>query len=131
MTYPEPTQYREPAQYREPTQPPELTQSPELTRYQLQPGYQDLPAYGVPRDHSQATVALVLGVVAFCTGLLFLSPIAWWLGRQAVREIDATPGVYNNRGMAQAGQICGLIGTVLLGAGLLFVLVTMVFVVTI
>ena len=92
------------------------------TFYPLQPGFPDHPAYGVLRDHSQATVALVLGVIALCTGLLFVSPVAWWLGSQAVAEIDATPGVYNNRGMAQAGQICGLIGTALLGAGLLFLL---------
>ena len=90
--------------------------------YPLQPGFPDQPAYGILRDHSQATVALVLGVVALCTGLLFLSPVAWWLGNQSLTEIDASPGVYNNRGMAQAGQICGLIGTALLGAGLLFLL---------
>jgi hypothetical protein len=61
-------------------------------------------------------------VIALCTGLPVVSPVAWWLGSQAVAEIDSTPGVYNNRGMAQAGQICGLIGTALLGAGLLFLL---------
>lgn len=94
---------------------------PEPTKYELQPGYHDLPAYGVLRDNSQATVALVLGAIALCTGFLFLSPVAWWLGAKALDEIDAAPGVYNNRGMAQAGQICGLIGTVLLGLGLLFV----------
>jgi Domain of unknown function (DUF4190) len=90
--------------------------------YPLQPGFPDQPAYGVLRDHSQATVSLVLGAIALCTGLLIVSPVAWWLGSQALAEIDASPGVYNNRGMAQAGQICGLIGTALLGLGLLFVL---------
>jgi hypothetical protein len=90
------------------------------TFYPLQPGFPDQPAYGVLRDHSQATVALVLGVLALCTGLVFLSPVAWWLGSQAVAEIDAAPNVYNNRGMAQAGQICGLIGTVLLALAVLF-----------
>jgi hypothetical protein len=91
--------------------------------YPLQPGFPDQPAYGILRDHSQATVSLVLGAIALCTGLLIVSPVAWWLGSQALTEIDASPGVYNNRGMAQAGQICGLIGTVLLGLGLLFLLV--------
>jgi len=90
------------------------------TFYPLQPGFPDQPAYGVLRDHSQATVALVLGVLALCTGFLFLSPVAWWLGSQAVAEIDASPHVYNNRGMAHAGQICGLIGTVLLACAVLF-----------
>ena len=99
---------------------------PEPTNYQLQPGYADLPAYGVLRDNSHATVALVLGVIGLCAGFLFLSPVAWWLGAKALEEIDAAPGVYNNRGMAQAGQICGLIGTVLLGLGLLFVVAMLV-----
>ncbi|MGW7684952.1 DUF4190 domain-containing protein [Kribbella sp. NPDC054772] len=100
---------------------------PEPTKYQLQPGYHDLPAYGVLRDNSQATVALVLGAIALCTGLLFLSPVAWWLGGQALAEINAAPGVYNNRGMAQAGRICGMIGTGLLGLGALFLAAMAVF----
>jgi hypothetical protein len=104
---------------------------PAPTSYPLQPGTYDLPAYGVLRDHGQATVALVMGAIALCTGLLFLSPIAWWLGRQALDEIDAAPGIYNNRGMAQAGQICGLIGTVLLGIGLLFVLAMVLMVIAV
>jgi hypothetical protein len=97
--------------------------------YPLQPGYPNQPAYGILRDHSQATVSLVLGAIALCTGLLIVSPIAWWLGNQALAEIDASPGVYSNRGMAQAGQICGLIGTALLGVGLLLLLVFVVFLV--
>ncbi|TCC60258.1 DUF4190 domain-containing protein [Kribbella pittospori] len=93
--------------------------------YPVQPGFPDRPAYGILQDHSQATVSLVLGAIALCTGFVFLSPVAWWLGNQALAEIDASPGVYNNRGMAQAGQICGMIGTALLALGLLF-LVAMV-----
>jgi hypothetical protein len=91
------------------------------TFYPLQPGFPARPAYGVRRENTEATVALVLGAIGLCTGLLILSPAAWWLGNQALAEIDAAPGVYNNRGMAQAGQICGLIGTALLGAGLLVI----------
>ncbi|MGZ0151910.1 DUF4190 domain-containing protein [Kribbella sp. WER1] len=93
--------------------------SPEPTKYQLQPGYPNMPAYGPLRDNSNATAALAIGAIALCTGLLFLSPVAWWFGGKALAEIDAAPGVYNNRGMAVAGQICGVIGTVLLGAGVL------------
>lgn len=91
------------------------TESPEPTSYPLQPGYVDQqPAYGVLRDNSDATVSLVLGLVGLCTFILLASPFAWWLGARALTEIDATPGVYNNRGMAVAGKITGIIGTVLL-----------------
>ncbi|MET7276751.1 DUF4190 domain-containing protein [Kribbella sp. NPDC005582] len=90
------------------------------TFYPVQPGSPYQPAYGILQDHSQATVAVVLGAIALCTGLLFLSPVAWWLGSQSLAQIDATPGVYNNRGMAQAGRILGIIGTALMAAALLF-----------
>lgn len=88
--------------------------------YPLQPGFPDQPAYGVLRDNSNATVALVLGLLPFITGLLILSPFAWWKGNQAIDEIDAAPGVYNNRGMAVGGRIAGIIGTVLLILCILF-----------
>ncbi|TWD74908.1 hypothetical protein FB561_6343 [Kribbella amoyensis] len=95
--------------------------------YPVQPGFPDQPAFGVLRDNSNATIALVLGLLAFVTALLILSPFAWWKGSQALAEIDAAPGVYNNRGMAVGGQICGIIGTVLLGLVVLFFAVLLIF----
>jgi hypothetical protein len=104
---------------------------PEPTTYQLQPGYYDqLPAYGVARDNSNATLALVLGLVGLFAGILIVSPIAWWKGTEALAEIDAAPGVYNNRGMALAGQITGIIGTALLGLAILFGAAMVVFLIT-
>jgi hypothetical protein len=102
-------------------------QHPEPTQYPLQPGYvYPQPAYGLLRDNSNATLAMVLGILGLGTMLVVVSPIAWWKGNQALAEIDAAPGVYSNRGMALAGQITGIIGTVLLG---LSVLVTLVMVI--
>jgi hypothetical protein len=86
------------------------------------------PAYGPPlvggQDHKGAQNAMVLGIVALvCLGLslfccvtlpgVFLAPFAWVVGARAKREIDASPGVYRNRGAAQAGVVMGIIGTVL------------------
>ena len=44
---------------------------------------------------------------------VFAAPFAWWLGAKAKRDIDAEPGRYTNRGMAQAGFVMGIIGTIL------------------
>jgi hypothetical protein len=88
------------------------------TFYPVQPGSPGQPAYGILRDSTQATVALVLGIIALCSGLLFLSPVTWALGSQALAEIDAAPGTYSNRGMAQAGRVLGIVGTALLALAL-------------
>ena len=109
---------------------PDPAHAPEPTRYVLPPGYSDQqPAYGVLRDNSNATVSLVLGLVGLCTFVLIASPFAWWKANQALREIDANPGIYNNRGMAVGGQITGIIGTIflalfILGGILLAVILT-------
>ncbi len=44
-----------------------------------------------------------------------LSPFAWVMGNRVVREIDASQGFTGGRGNANAGRICGIVGTVLLG----------------
>ena len=117
-----------PAQPQYPSQPqyPAQPQYPGQPQYQtggypMQPGYPDMPAYGTLRDNSTATLALVLGLLGLVTGIVVVSPIAWWKGQEALNEIDDAPGVYNNRGMALGGKICGIIGTVLLGLALLFI----------
>jgi hypothetical protein len=78
------------------------------------------PAYGVPAPtHSRALAAMVVGIVSlvlacgYGVGLLG-SPVAWWLGARAKREIDASHGQLGGRGMAQAGVILGIVGTVFL-----------------
>jgi hypothetical protein len=62
---------------------------------------------------------MVVGIVSlvltcgYGVGLLG-SPVAWWLGARAKREIDASGGRLGGRGMAQAGLVLGIVGTVLL-----------------
>lgn len=63
--------------------------------------------------NGKATAALVLGIL----GLPFFCPIlcsipALVLGYQARKEIDASGGVQQGRGQAQAGVVMGWIGTV-------------------
>ena len=58
-------------------------------------------------------LSLILGIL----GILLCSvvaPFALVIGRRAVKEIDASGGTLGGRGMAQAGFILGIIGTVLL-----------------
>jgi hypothetical protein len=94
---------------------------------QGQPAYQQpyQPAYGQPpgyavQDHPKATTSLVLGVlgVVICG---IIAPFAWRISKQTLNEIDASQGQLGGRGSAQAGYVLGIIGTVLLALGLLFV----------
>ena len=63
-------------------------------------------------NHSKATTALVCSII----GLLCFAPlgiVAIVLGAQAKADIDRSPGMYKNRGMAQAGYIVGIVGCAL------------------
>lgn len=79
------------------------------------------PGGPVP-DQRQATTALVLGIlgIVICG---ILAPFALVIGRNSLKEIDASGGRLGGRGKAQAGFICGIIGTVLLALGVLAVIV--------
>ncbi len=86
------------------------------------------PAYAAPYVAGQklntATTSMTLGIVSLvsaglalmcCVTLpgVFCAPFGWVLGVRAKRQIDANPGLYSNRGQAEAGVIMGIIGTVL------------------
>jgi hypothetical protein len=85
-----------------------------------QPYPQQRPYYQPP-DHRQATTVLVLGILGLVLCQI-LSPVAWVMGNRVVQEIDASGGQLGGRGAANAGRICGIVGTVLIGVGLLFLL---------
>lgn len=74
-----------------------------------------------PPRHSGATTALVLGILGLALCQL-LAPVAWYVGGQAVKEIDAAPWSYSGRSEANAGRIMGIIGTVLIILAVLVVL---------
>ena len=118
--------------YGQPGQPPQ--------GYPSYGGYGGVPyGYGQQQNHGGATTSMVLGIVGLASLLLtfaccvtlpgvLASPIGWFLGVRARREIDAAQGRYANRGQAQAGVIMGIIGTILavltiIALGLLFAFV--------
>lgn len=73
------------------------------------------------QQNSRAVMTVILGVLGIvCCGLL--APVAWYLANEELKAIDAGRLSDTNRGMAQVGKILGIIGTILLGLGLLWIL---------
>lgn len=69
-------------------------------------------------EQSQATTILVMGIL----GLIMcgiLAPFAWVMGSKELAAIDSGLRSPENRSTANAGKILGIIGTVLLGIGLI------------
>ena len=97
-------------------QPPEQPPPPNPPGYGAPPpGYQPVPgAYGGGAQQNQKALwSMILGIVGLvCCGLFAAIP-AIILGHMGKKEIDATGGAQSGRGMAQAGFIMGIIGTVL------------------
>lgn len=69
-------------------------------------------------EASQATTVLVLGIlgIVICG---ILAPFAWVMGNRELEAIDSGRRPPDNRGTANAGRILGIIGTVLLGIGII------------
>ena len=94
------------------------------------PPYGQQPAYGsapYPGDvamypePSQAVLALVVAIVGLVAFQL-VCPVAWVLANREIKGIDQGRRNPANRGMAVAAKIIGIIGSVLLVLGVLFVL---------
>jgi hypothetical protein len=69
--------------------------------------------YGAVQDHPQATLILILGILGLVVcGLI--APFAWVMGNRVVGEIDASNGGLGGRSTANAGRICGIVGSVLI-----------------
>jgi hypothetical protein len=88
----------------------QLTQMQQtLHRLQVSPA---TPGYMMTRP-SRATTVLTLGILSLvlCSAL---GPIAWSMGSEEIRRIDAGMTMPDGRGYASAGRICGMIATGLL-----------------
>ncbi|MBW8878134.1 MAG: DUF4190 domain-containing protein [Acidobacteria bacterium] len=69
---------------------------------------------------TQATTALILGILGVvCCGLL--APIAWYIGSQELKAIQAGTSPAAGEGLAKAGMILGIIGTILLGLSIFWI----------
>ena len=78
-------------------------------------------------EQSQATTILVLGFLSLII-CQFLGPFAWVMGNRELAAIDSGLRSPENRSTANAGKILGIVGTVLLGIGvvvgtLIFILI--------
>ena len=79
------------------------------------------PQEGYP-EQSQAVTVLVLGILSIVICQI-LGPFAWKMGNDELKAIAERRRSQEGQGMAQAGKICGIVGTVLLG--LAFVLLAL------
>jgi ABC-type Fe3+ transport system permease subunit len=60
---------------------------------------------------SQAVTALVLGILGIvCCPLC--APVAWYMGGQELKAVQEGRSSIASQGMAKAGQILGIIGTI-------------------
>ena len=64
---------------------------------------------------TQAITSLILGILGvICCGLM--APIAWYIGSQELKAIQAGLSPAAGDGLARAGMILGIVGTILLAA---------------
>lgn len=79
------------------------------------PGPQPPSSWVVPMSNTQATLALVLGILGMMSCPI-LSPMAWLIGHSAEREMDARPDLpWGNRDHAKVGKITGMVATIFYG----------------
>lgn len=72
-------------------------------------------------EHPNSVLSMVLGII----GVFFfplLGPVAWYLAAKGRRELAAFPGRWRPSGMLTAGFVLGIIGTVFLVLGAVFML---------
>jgi hypothetical protein len=82
-------------------------------------GFPNYPYPQVQQDAPGANTALVLGILGLVVcGVC--APFAWYYGNRALEQIDMSGGTLGGRGNAKAGQIMGIIGTILMAVGLVF-----------
>ena len=77
-----------------------------------------------PRNPVNGSTYLVLGILSLVV-CPFFGPVAWSMGNNALHVLDKyerNTGDVSQRGLVEAGRICGMIGTAFLALGLCLVL---------
>jgi len=75
-----------------------------------------------PPNDSQATLSLVLGIISvFCCPIL--GPVALFIGNASRQRVQASGGTLGGGGLATAGLILGIIGTIFLVFGVISIVV--------
>ncbi len=78
------------------------------------------PAPPTSSQSNRALISLILGIVGLlCCG--FLAPVACYMGHQELKNIRAGVGDPSKQGLATAGWILGIIGTILLIFSLMWI----------
>ena len=81
--------------------------------------YDDYDDRGYMEPHRGTTV-LVLGILSILVCNL-LGPFAWAMGSADLKKMRAGQMDPTGKGETQAGYICGIVGTVLMGVGLVLI----------
>jgi hypothetical protein len=103
--------------------PPNQPAYPGGGPYPGQGGYPGMrPAYP---ESSQAAAALICGIIGLFA-FWPLAPVAWVLGRNELRAMDAGRRNPGDRGLAMTGMVMGIIGTVLLALVVVIVVIVVV-----
>ena len=77
------------------------------------------PPHLAPADRTNAGLALAFSIIGIVFCQLF-APVGMVMGRNEMRRIDSGQGDPSARGLAQGAWIVGLIGTIILVAALVF-----------
>ena len=80
--------------------------------------------YAYP-EASQGVLALVLGIVGLFV-IQLVAPFAWIVSNRELRGIEAGRRDPTNRGLAVAGKVMGIIGTILLAIGIVVAVVAII-----
>lgn len=79
------------------------------------------PPAAAASTSGRATTSLILGIVGIlCCQLC--APFAWWLGSKEIQAIKAGQSPAGGQGVATAGMILGIIGTILFAFALVWIL---------